>query len=78
AAFGNYTLRQLENDFTIALTANRRAGPVANWIYDRHGVAGLVSRQMLVTQIRYVRSLLPPVFVKGGPAHEKTLPVGRE
>lgn len=78
AAFGNYTLRQLENDFTIALTANRRAGPVANWIYDRHGVAGLVSRQMLVTQIRYVRSLLPPVFVKGVPAHEKTLPVGRE
>ncbi|MDI3416660.1 PD-(D/E)XK nuclease family protein [Pantoea sp. V106_11] len=78
AAPENYTLRQLENDFKAALTANRRAGPVVNWIYDRHGVAGLVSRQMLVTQIRYVRSLQPPVFIKGVPAHEKTLPVGRE
>ena len=30
---------------------------------------------MLVTQIRYVRSLQPPVFIKGVSAREKTLPV---
>jgi len=78
AAFGNYTLRQLENDFMAALTANRRSGAASSWIYARYGIAGLMSRQTLVNQIRYVRSLLPPVFVKGLSAYKKTLPVGRE
>ncbi|HHT7395358.1 TPA: PD-(D/E)XK nuclease family protein [Klebsiella oxytoca] len=75
---GSYTVRQLENDFITALTVSQRAGVVANWIYDNHGVGGLVSRQTLITQIRYVRSLVSPILVRGMSRHEKTLPVGRE
>lgn len=75
---GSYTVGQLENDFAVGLTTSKRAGLVTKWLYDHHGVAGLVSRQMLITQIRYVRSLISPGLVRGMSGYEKTLPVGRE
>ncbi|UAY97879.1 PD-(D/E)XK nuclease family protein [Dickeya dadantii] len=75
---GSYTVGQLENDFTISLTASQRAGLVTNWIYNHYGITGLVSRKMLIAQIRYARTLVPSVSKDVILKCERILPVGRE
>ncbi|WP_258087094.1 PD-(D/E)XK nuclease family protein [Xenorhabdus bovienii] len=78
AMTGGYSIRHLENNFAATLAATRRIGPVTDWIYKHHGITGLVSRKTLVTQIRYTRTLIPPIARSVMPEREKTLPVGRE
>lgn len=72
------SVKQLENSFSAALTTNQRIGPVTSWIHERYGITGLVSRQTIVTQIRYARSLVSPALMGAISRYEKELPVGRE
>ncbi|AJJ10089.1 PD-(D/E)XK nuclease superfamily protein [Yersinia rohdei] len=75
---------QLENTFISAINSTHRVGPLTEWILKRHGVAGLISRQTLLEQIRYANSLTTPsverekYFPDSPEKCENHIPVGRE
>lgn len=77
-------IRQLENDFVKALTNTQRIGPLTAWIQGHYGIAGFVSRQTLLEQIRYAKSLTRPVSelttysAASAEKREHRVPVGRE
>lgn len=78
------TIEQLEKSFISALGNTRRAGLVTQWALQHHGVAGLITRQTLLEQVRYAKSLTVPVaerekYLFGSPEkRQNRIPVGRE
>ncbi|MBO1555111.1 PD-(D/E)XK nuclease family protein [Yersinia pseudotuberculosis] len=77
-------IEQLENTFISALGNTQRAGPLTEWVLQRHGIAGLISRQALLEQVRYAKSIIMPVierakYLPDSPEkRENRIPVGRE
>lgn len=75
---------QLEKSFISALGNTRLAGLVTQWVLQHHGVAGLITRQTLLEQVRYAKSLTVPVaerekYLFGNPEkRQNRIPVGRE
>lgn len=76
-------IQRLENDFVATLIKTQQ-GALALWVWERYGIAGLVSRQALIKYIRYAKSLVTPVDERGGhlpdmiKMRESVIPVGRE
>ena len=77
-------IEQLEKSFISALGNTRRAGLVTQWALQHHGVAGLITRQTLLEQARYAKSLTVPVaererYLSDSPEKRQScIPVGRE
>lgn len=77
-------IEQLEKSFISALGNTRRAGFVTQWALQHHGVAGLITRQTLLEQVRYVKSLTVPVAEREKylsdslKKRQSRFPVGRE
>lgn len=76
-------IQRLENDFVATLIKTQQ-GALALWVWERYGIAGLVSRQALIKYIRYAKSLVTPVAERGGHLPDmikirgSIIPVGRE
>lgn len=76
-------IQRLENDFVATLIKTQQ-GALALWVWERYGIAGLVSRQALIKYIRYAKSLVTPVAERVGHLPDmikmrgSIIPVGRE
>lgn len=76
-------IQRLENDFVATLIKTQQ-GALALWVWERYGIAGLVSRQALIKYIRYAKSLVTPVAERVGHLSDmikmrgSIIPVGRE
>lgn len=75
---------QLENTFISAIGSSQRAGPIIEWVLQRYGIAGLISRKTLLEHIRHAKSLTAPSverekYLPASPEkRENRIPVGRE
>lgn len=77
-------IEQLEKSFISALSNTRRAGLITQWALQHHGVAGIITRQTLLEQVRYAKSLTVPVAEREKylsdslEKRQSRIPIGRE
>ncbi|KHT34502.1 PD-(D/E)XK nuclease family protein [Pectobacterium carotovorum] len=55
----------LESTFISALSNTKRAGPITEWVLQRYGISGIISRQILLEQVRYAKSITKPFVERG-------------
>ncbi|HDL6888251.1 TPA: PD-(D/E)XK nuclease family protein [Yersinia enterocolitica] len=74
----------LESSFIRALSNTNRAGSITEWVLQRYGISGIISRQMLLEQVRYAKSITKPSVERGKYSpiklekQEGIIPFGRE
>ncbi|CAI0725304.1 RecB family exonuclease [Serratia ficaria] len=74
----------LESSFISALRNTKRAGPITEWVLQHYGISGIISRQTLLEQVRYAKSITKPFVERGKYSpirlekQEGIIPFGRE